>query len=529
MSPAAPTTRPRFRTPFSHWSGPVLAVLIAAIGLSGRAAAQEIDGLAAAIALEQAFVRVIEECETSVVSIARVRSTPAGARRDVFNPFDGGPDRPRDLDNPDHPGHPDFVPNEFGSGVIIASPEDRTARLILTNYHVVKGGPTVKELQARNGDQLYVRFSDGRGASAGILAADPRSDLAVLQIDETGNSPRLNDWKPLPLTAAEDFRKGQLVVALGNPYAIGRDGAASASWGMISNIARRPTPPGPLTDEEARRKETIHHFGTLLTTDTRLNLGTSGGALINLRGELIGLTTSLAALEGYEKSVGYAIPMDQATRRIIGDLARGWEVEYGFLGVTPTDVAAAELRQIPGIAQVSAARAIKVFSNSPAATAGLREGDIILEIDGHPVRGRMDLMRIVGELPPEKEVPIRLWRDTDRRFRSITVELGKWPVYDDEGIIATVDRHKPWRGLRVDYPTGRRKFLQYPFRYPEAVVVTAVDAGRRQLTEVQPGDFITRVDGRPVGTPAEFSAAVRNKRGPVSLQLHDGRTVSLRE
>src|SRR5262249_42495116 len=133
-------------------------------------------------------------------------------------------------------------------------------------------------------------------------------------------------------------RKGQIVIALGNPYAIARDGSASATWGIVSNISRQAMAEGEPTDSEARRNETIHHLGTLIQLDARLDLGTSGGALLNLQGELIGMTTSLAAIVGYEKSAGFAIPFDDSMKRIIESLRQGKEVEYGFLGVTPGEI-----------------------------------------------------------------------------------------------------------------------------------------------------------------------------------------------
>src|SRR5207302_1902592 len=130
---------------------------------------------------------------------------------------------------------------------------------------------------------------DRRGYYARIIAADPRSDLAILSIDYAALGLKSSDLHAIPLRAlSAPLRKGQLVVALGNPYAIARDGSASASWGMISNIARRPAPVRQ-RETGVPRSETIHQFGTLLQVDTRMELGTSGGALVNLRGELVGV------------------------------------------------------------------------------------------------------------------------------------------------------------------------------------------------------------------------------------------------
>ena len=124
------------------------------------------------------------------------------------------------------------------------------------------------------------------------------------------------------------------MICLANPFAAGfRDGSPSASWGIISNLHRRAS---GVTSEIERPgvKPTLHHYGTLIQTDVRLALGCSGGALLNLDGELIGLTTAQAALVGSEAPGGFAVPLDGPMKRIIDVLVRGDEVEYGFLGVT---------------------------------------------------------------------------------------------------------------------------------------------------------------------------------------------------
>ncbi len=133
------------------------------------------------------------------------------------------------------------------------------------------------------------------------------------------------DLKPIVLGDASTLKKGQIAIALGNPYAIARDGQASASWGIIANIARKAA---PLTSEDGTRKQKdkLYHFGTLIQTDAKLNLGTSGGALVNLKGEMIGLTTSMAAISGYEQAAGYAIAVDDVFRqalRVASGGARG--------------------------------------------------------------------------------------------------------------------------------------------------------------------------------------------------------------
>ena len=494
-------------------------------GLVPSVLAQEISARSVAMAMEKSVIQAIEKGETSVVSIARLRVRPNRKQGTIANPF-GLDLRKQDIRGKlKNPESPDFIPNDFGAGVIIAP---LGTPLILTNYHVVKGGPIAGQNAAQSKYSLYVRFANRRGYYASIYAADPRSDLAVLKIDFKKMGIKSRDLQPLTiyntskLRKADKFRKGTFVIALGNPYAIGRDGSASASWGMISNIARRPAPAGSPLDEETRKKETIHHFGTLLQVDTRLNLGTSGGALLDLKGELIGLTTSLAALEGYEKSAGYAIPMNAATRRIVDSLAKGHEVEYGFLGVTPYDFLPSEMKHLSvKFKQASAAVVGDIIPNSPAGRAGLSRGDIILAVNGKTIYDHSKLMQKVGELGPDVKVKLRVWREQRQRELTITVNLGKWPVINEDDIIATVSRQTPWRGIIVDYPTGRQKYLQYPFRYPLAVAVKSVDKKQAGKVVLQEGDLITHVNKTPVQTPAQFLKAVKQTTGTVQLQVVD--------
>ncbi|HMC67338.1 MAG TPA: trypsin-like peptidase domain-containing protein, partial [Gemmataceae bacterium] len=234
------------------------------------AGAQDKPALREALALEEAIQDAIAAAEPSVACILVSHSNQ----------------RPNLAD-------PGYVPELFGSGVVI----DQQG-LILTNYHVVRDEPT----------QIYVRLLGGKGSYARIHAADPRSDLAVLQLRDK------LDLKPIKLGDAGKVRKGQFVICLSNPYAAGsRDGSPSASQGIISNIRRR-APGNPKQEKEeaevprGNQKKPLQRYSTLFQTDARLNLGCSGGALINLRGEMIGLTTSLAALSGGETAGGFAVP-----------------------------------------------------------------------------------------------------------------------------------------------------------------------------------------------------------------------------
>jgi serine protease Do len=481
-----------------------LPTALAIAMLATFATAQEPSGLAAVAAIEDAFVKAIEQSEPSVVAISRKRARP-GMPRQQARAFDRF--RPVEIPEPTTE-QPDLLSADWGAGIVVG--EDG---LILTNLHVVSGGP----VEGRGGESefvLQVHLADRREFFATIRAADPRSDLAVIKI-------AADNLKPIKLGDGSKLKKGQLVVALGNPYTLAGDGSASASWGIVANVSRRAALEGRRSGEDP------FHFNTLLQIDARLNLGTSGGAVINLRGELVGVTTSLAALAGYEKTVGFAVPVDDWLRRVIDTLKKGLEVEYGFLGISPAELEMAARNGIrtDQINQPGAAFVADAHQNSPASHGKVRSGDLILAVNDRPILSVPDLLREVGKLAPGDTARLRVWRPDERREVTLPVVLGKWPVPDHEQVIATQRRYPAWRGLVVDYPTARYRFSD-PRRQPQpAVLITEVDPDTPAAnSNLQPGSFIVQVNGTPVRTPQEFHDIVKSLPGPVTLDMIVGDT-----
>jgi serine protease Do len=398
-------------------------------------------------------------------------------------------DRALDLSNPE------TVPESFGSGLVI----DRSG-LILTCAHVV-----------RNATKVYVRLAGGKGSWADICALDPRSDLAVLKLLELPEGLR-----ELSFGDGGNLRKGQFVIGLANPYAAGyRDGVPSASWGIVSNVRRRA--PG-VTSETDRALQSFHRYGTLVQTDVRLSPGCSGGALLNLDGEVVGITTALGALTGLDSPGGFAVPVDRRMRQIIEVLARGEEVEYGFLGV----------RMIPDDRARRGAIILDTLPGGPAERAGLQSNDVVVAINGNPVRNNDDLFLQIGSLTVGSEVILSVKRGNEI-VRKGPVNLAKLYVS-----MPSLASHKPPAplGLRVDYVSvlSQRSYSAAP---AAGVVIREVveKSAASEKSLLQLDRIITRVDGVPVLSPRDFYRAMERAGNSVELTVinsdHRPETVTL--
>jgi S1-C subfamily serine protease len=378
------------------------------------------------------------------------------------------------------------APESFGSGVVI----DDKERLILTNYHVV--------LKA---SKVYVRLPGGKGSYANIHAADPRSDLAVLHLIDDKIA-----VKPIKIGNADKVKKGQLIVTLANPYAAGfRDGSPSSSWGIISNIRRLA--PNSWRNELDPTK-TLHHYGTLLQTDSRIGLGCSGGALLDLHGNLIGLTTALAAVAGTDTPGGFAVPMDACMRRIIETLKQGKEVEYGFLGV-----------QFNNPAEDKGVMIDRVIRDSPAALAGLQAGDKIVALNGVPVNQIDDIVLPLAGLGPGSIARLEIVRNLKKQPWAVVV--GKFFV---RGPIIASNR-SDFRGIRVDHTSLLCQQDDEPKSVPPGVFVHDIipNSPASAVLTLRPRQVIviTKVNGRPVKSPEDFFKAVKGRTAPVELSYEE--------
>ena len=211
---------------------------------------------------------------------------------------------------------------------------------------------------------------------------------------------------PIKFGDARKLKKGQIVIALGNPYAIARDGQASASWGIVSNLARKDGP-CPSDERPAPTKPTLHQYGTLIQTDAKLNLGTSGGALLNLKGEMIGLTMSLAAASGYEQAAGFAIPVDET----FSPRAEHAQARQRSRIRLPGRIAAAVMRRARPQRHARRHGDRRRWQARPPSAVAAERDDVITHVNDRAIHDPDELLLHVGKLPPDASVRLTVERD----------------------------------------------------------------------------------------------------------------------
>ena len=445
-------------------------------------------------AVETVVADAIAKAEDSVVAISREKSendeTTAIRGMETTRPDEI---EPRFLGiTPQLPSNSDELSLDYGSGVVIGDQGE-----ILTAFHVVKG--------ARS---LRVRAAGRQAFDAEIIAADPRSDLAVIVPKRRIGQP-MPTLKPIAVGDAVKLRKGSFLVALGNPFNAAKDGKPSASWGILSNVARRIE-----RTYEDQRELQLRHYPTLLQLDAKLNLGMSGGAVVNMKGELVGLTTAAANVMGFDIQAGYAIPMDKLGRQVAETLKQGKEYEYGFLGIK-LDI------------EQNTNRVGSADPGSPAAEGGVQVDDLIEAVGDMPVFDRDSLVIAINSVPAGETVHFKIRRRNALIDRD--VKLAKLKVRAD--VIAT-NRPAPWRGIRVDYSSTIAMSV-FPSQLTEAlarqgVVITEVQPGSEaDKAGLKVGKLITKIDGTPVKNPTDFAKVARDLKGPAQVDT-ESETVTVK-
>ena len=437
------------------------------------------------------FAPVVKKVLPAVVNVssAKMVKTPVGMMPGNMDPFfrqffgDGD-------DNGAPFGFNGRAPRQqreqgLGSGVIV-SPEG----YILTNNHVVDGATDVR-----------VTLSDKREFKARIVGTDPKTDLAVLKID-AANLPSV------VIGDSERVQVGDYALAIGNPFGLG----STVTMGIVSATGR-----GNLGIED---------YEDFIQTDAPINPGNSGGALVNDRGDLIGINTAILS-HGSEgnQGIGFAIPVSVA-RNVTDQILRNGKVTRAYLGVMSEEVTPA-LAKAFHAQEVAGALVAAVTPDSPASQAGIEKGDIILSVNGKPVNDSAQLRMTISLMQPGASVSVKLLRDGTER--AVSAKLAELPT---ETARAGAEPGVPQTGMDgvsvEDVSARDARQLGLPAN-TNGVVVTSVDpSSHAAVNGLRRGDVILEVNRKPVRNTADFEQAIKRSAAETLLLVNrQGNTLYL--
>jgi serine protease Do len=424
--------------------------------------------------LESPFVAVAQRVLPAVVNIDTKRLVTYGGSNFDQSPY--GDFFKRLF--PQTPEREVEVPT-YGSGFIF----DQDGH-IMTNNHVV-----------RDAEEIVVTLNDGSEYEAVLIGQDPATDVAVIKIDPDAGVPSL------VLGDSDAMRVGDWVVAVGNPF---HELEGSLTVGVVSAMGR----------SDLRIAGGAPVYQKFIQTDASINFGNSGGPLCNLRGEVIGINT---AINPSGQGIGFAIPVNLA-RKIGEQLLANGEVVRGYLGILPQEITD-DLAEGMGLEEAKGIIVGSVERGTPAADAGLEEGDIIVAFGGSTVKDVDDFRMLVADTPVGEEVPIEILRGG--KSRTISATLARRPQ-DYAAAEAPEPESDDWLGAEVHSITDEIA-TELQLDSNEGVVVVGVRAGSPAETAgMDQGDVVISVGDRDVSTVRAFKSAIKDSRDE-SLAESEGR------
>jgi serine protease Do len=428
--------------------------------------------------LSSAFTQVAQDAMPAVVFIQVEKNLAGGQSPFGYNnPFDlfgeefferfFGRRFPEQRREPRQPRQ--YRQQGQGSGFIVSQDG-----YILTNHHVVG-----------EADRITVTLADNREFEAKLIGADPKSDVAVIQI-------KGDHFPALPMGDSNRLAVGEWVIAIGNPFGL----THTMTVGVVS--------------AKGRSRVGIADYEDFIQTDAAINPGNSGGPLINLAGEVVGINTAIFSRSGGYMGIGFAIPIEMATQ-IQKQLIATGKVTRGYLGVSIQDLTEALARSF-GMDQPQGVLVASVSPGAPAAKAGMQSGDVIVAFDGQTVSDSAQLRNLVARTPVGREVVVRVIRD--QKARELTVEIGALP--DQVMTQADASGMLDQLGFTVQELTEE---LAYELGYEgqEGVVVTAVEPGSEAAQAgLRRGTLIREVNRQEIRNTEDFrralSASAQSKR-----------------
>jgi len=358
--------------------------------------------------------------------------------------------------------------------------------LIVTNNHVVEGA-----------EKIRVRLTDETELAAKIVGRDPATDVALIKVDAKGPFPFLT------FGDSDALKVGEWVMAVGNPLAMEH----TVTVGVVSAKGRRI---GISPNANASS------FEDFIQTDAAINLGNSGGPLVNVRGEVVGMNS---AINAGGQNIGFAIPVN-TIKMVVPQLKEKGKVVRGYLGVqiTNVDQKAQEFYKLPSR---DGALVQSVTKDGPADKAGLKDGDVIVAVAGKPVKDTRDLIFRVSAMPPGQKVDLDLMREG--KSKSITVTLGERPSGEDEQEAATTKEDTPTSklGIQIDDLNQRtRRQFEIPREIEGAVVTDVTDLSPADDANLRVGDVIMRVNDRDINSAQTFKDTIAGFRSGTMVRFY---------
>lgn len=355
----------------------------------------------------------------------------------------------------------------LGSGVII----DAAKGYVVTNNHVVDNASTIK-----------VQLSDGRKFDAKVVGKDPRSDIALIQIQDPKN------LTAIKLADSDALRVGDYTVAIGNPFGLGE----TVTSGIVSALGR-----------SGLNAENYENF---IQTDAAINRGNSGGALVNLNGELIGINTAILAPDGGNIGIGFAIPSNMV-KNLTSQMVEFGQVKRGELGILGTELNS-ELAKAMKVDAQRGAFVSQVMPNSSAAKAGIKAGDVITTLDGKPISSFAALRAEVGSMPVGSKVTLGLLRDGKPVSVNLELQQSSQTQVDSSSIFSGIE------GADMSNKGADK-----------GVVVSNVKAGSPAARiGLKKGDVIIGANQQPVKNIAELRKILDSKPNVLALNIQRGDT-----
>jgi len=429
----------------------------------------------------RSYADVAERTMPAVVNISTDKMVNNNAR----NPFMNDPMFKRFFNMPDDDVHnqPERLEHSLGSGIVISSDG-----YILTNNHVVE-----------NASKIRVTFLGDKEYEAEIIGTDPPTDVALIKIDAEN----------LPIVHIGDsdlLRVGDQVMAIGNPFGVGQ----TVTLGIVSALGRNIG---------------LMDYSDLIQTDASINPGNSGGALVNMQGQLVGMNAAILSRSGGSQGIGFAIPTSMAMR-IVDSLKETGTVQRAYLGVLPQPVDQS-MADYYGMDRPRGVLITQVNEDTPAEKAGLKDGDIILSVDGREIKNPSMLRNVISLSEVGQEVELAIVREG--KEQNVAVKLEKFPNPEQVAEIDgpdDPDEDETLDGVIVrEMTTSMRAMMETLPADMEGLVVTGVEqtsnAAREGLAE---GDIILEVGKESVTSLKEFQRALgKNTDRPVFLRVYKPR------